>query len=306
MRIGLPGGGATVERMIEQAVEAEADGFSSLWYASAVGGDPLVAMALAGRATNTIELGTSVLQTYPCHPMLQANRVAAVVSAMGRGITLGIGPSHQPVIEGAFGLSYRRPGLHTEEYVRILAALLRGDPVDVDGEELSAHSAGRAVRPDAAVPLLVAALGPRLLRVAGEHSDGVILWMANAVAVESHVLPHLSRAAESAGRPAPRVVAGLPVAVHDDIEEARQTAAEQFAVYGQLPNYQRILAHGGIDTPARAAIVGPEEEVAAQVRALFDAGATDVWAAPFPVGEDRSGSRRRTRKLLKDLAGARR
>ena len=302
MRIGLPGGGATVERMIEQAVEAEADGFTSLWYASAVGGDPLVPMALAGRATSTIELGTSVLQTYPCHPMLQANRVASTVAAIGRGITLGVGPSHRPVIEGAFGMSYARPGLHTEEYVKVLAGLLRGDPVDLTGEEVSAHSAGRSVRPEATVPLLVAALGPRLLRVAGEYADGVILWMANAAAVETHVVPRLQKAAAGAGRPSPRVVAGLPVAVHDDVDEARQAGAEQFAGYGMLPNYQRILAAGGIAGPAEAVIVGTEDEVATGIRELFDAGATDVWAAPFPVGEDRAASRRRTRTLLKELA----
>ena len=302
MRIGLPGGGATIDRMIEQAVEAEADGFTSLWYASAVGGDPLVPMALAGRATSTIELGTSVLQTYPCHPLLQANRVAGTVAAIGRSITLGVGPSHQPVIEGGLGMSYARPGLHTEEYVKVLAALLRGDAVDFDGQEVSAHSAGRAVRPEAAVPLLVAALAPRLLRVAGEYADGVILWMANAAAIESHVVPRLHKAAAGAGRPAPRVVAGLPVAVHHDVDEARRAATEQFVVYGQLPNYQRILAEGGVRTPAEAVVVGNEDEVATQIRDLFAAGATDVWAAPFPVGDDRAGSRRRTRALLKELA----
>jgi len=119
MRIGLTGGGATVEKVVRQAQQAEADGFTSLWYASAVTGDPLVAIALAGRETARIELGTAVLQTYPCHPLLQANRVASVVDAMGRpGFTLGIGPSHEPVIESVFGYSYAHPGRHTEEYVR--------------------------------------------------------------------------------------------------------------------------------------------------------------------------------------------
>lgn len=304
MRIGLPGGGASVERMIEQAVQAEADGYTSLWYASAVGGDPLVAMTLAGRATSTIELGTSVLQSYPCHPLLQANRAAAVAAAMGRGFTLGIGPSHRPVIEGVYGMSYDRPGQHTEEYTMSLAALLRGEAVDLDGQELTVHSGGRGLRPEHPVPVLVAALGPRLLRVAGQHADGVILWMANATAIESHVVPRLSRAAAAAGRDASRVVAGLPVAVHDDVDEGRQAAAEQFAMYGQLPNYQRILAHGKVDGPADAVIVGPEDVVAAEIRALFEAGATDVWAAPFPVGADRSASRTRTRTLLKELAKA--
>jgi F420-dependent oxidoreductase-like protein len=301
VRIGLTGGGASVARMIDQAVEAEADGFSSLWYASAVGGDPMVAMALAGRATSTIELGTSVLQTYTCHPVLQANRAASLVSAIGRGFALGVGPSHRPVIEGAYGLSYDRPGLHTEEYVRVLSALLRSESVAFEGEELRVHG-GLGVKLEVPVTLLVAALGPRLLRAAGQWTDGVILWMANSIAVQSHVVPRLTRAADAAGREAPRVVAGLPVAVHDDRGEARAAAQEQFALYGQLPNYQRILAAGKVDGPADAVIVGNEESVTDQIRALFDAGTTDFWAAPFPVGADRSTSRQRTRALLSDLA----
>src|SRR6478672_13392102 len=148
MRIGLTGGGATVENVVRQAQQAEADGFTSLWYASAVTGDPLVAIALAGRETERIELGTAVLQTYPCHPLLQANRVASVVDAMGRpGLTLGIGPSHQPLIEGVYGYEYDHPGRNTEEYVRILAPLLRGEPVDVHGSDWSAHTTGRAIPP---------------------------------------------------------------------------------------------------------------------------------------------------------------
>src|SRR5712671_3831675 len=123
MRIGLTGGGATADRITQQAVEAEADGFTSLWYASAVFGDPLVAMTLAGRATTTIELGTSVLQTYTCHPVLQSNRAASAAAAMGRpGLTLGVGPSHRPVIEAGYGLSYDDVGAHTEEYLTVLTA----------------------------------------------------------------------------------------------------------------------------------------------------------------------------------------
>src|SRR3954469_13129086 len=130
MRIGLTGGAATADRIVQQAIDAEGDGFTSLWYASAVFGDPLAAMALAGRATTTIELGTSVLQTYTCHPVLQANRSASTAAAMGRpGRPLGVAPSHQPVIEDIYGLSYAGVGAHTEEYVTVLGALLRGEGV---------------------------------------------------------------------------------------------------------------------------------------------------------------------------------
>lgn len=303
MKIGLNGAASTIDRMVEQAVEAETDGFSSLWYASAIAGDPLVAIALAGRATSTLELGTAVLQTYTSHPVLMANRVAAVVAAMGRsGFTLGVGPSHEPVIEGSYGMSYANAGRHTEEYVTILAALLRGEAVEFHGEDFDVRLGAPAGTAEAPIPILVAALAPRLLRVAGAVADGTILWMANARAIATHVAPLITSAADAAGRAAPRIVAGLPVAVHDDVDEAREMAARQFAMYGTLPNYRRILDHGGADSPADAAIIGDETAVTAQIEAMFDAGTTDMWAAIFPVGDDRDASRRRTRELLRSLA----
>jgi F420-dependent oxidoreductase-like protein len=302
MRIGLTGGGSTVDKVVEQAKQAEADGFTSLWYASVVTGDPLVAMAIAGRETERIELGTAILQTYPCHPLLQANRVASVVDAMRRpGFTLGIGPSHEPLIRGVFGLSYDHPGRSTEEYVRILAALLRGEPVDVDGADWTVHTGGRAVAPQLPVPVLVSALGPRLLRVAGELADGTVLWMAPAKAIETHVAPKVVAAAAAAGRLAPRIVAGLPIAVHDDEAEARSAAVTYSTAYAGMANYQRILEIGDKTAPADAAIVGDERAVTSQLQALLDAGATDIWAAVFPVGEDKRASRQRTTDLLKSL-----
>jgi len=226
VRIGLTGGATSVDEIVRQAEQAEADGFSALWYASVVVGDPLVAMAIAGRQTSTIELGTAVLQTYPCHPLFQANRVASVVDAMGRpGFTLGIGPSHEPLVRGVYGLSYDHPGRSTEEYVRILTAVLRGEDVDLDGQDWTAHSAGRAVTASHSVPVLVSALGPRLLRVAGEVADGTVLWMASARAIETHVAPKVHTAASAAGRPSPRIVAGLPVAVHDDEDRDGRAAS---------------------------------------------------------------------------------
>jgi F420-dependent oxidoreductase-like protein len=291
--------------MIEQAQRAEADGFTSLWYASAVGGDPLVAIAMAGRATTSIELGTSVLQTYTAHPVLQANRAWSVADAMGRpGFTLGLGPSHRPPIEDAYGLSYAHPGRHTEEYIQVLTALLRGEMVHFEGEDFTVHAGAATSVERLPVPVLLAALAPRMLRVAGQLTEGTILWMGNEQAIESHVAPRLREAATAAGRPAPRIVAGLPVAVHDDADAARETAARVFAGYGELPNYRRILDIGGAPGPADAAIVGDEAAVTARIEALFAAGATDVWAAPFPVGDDRAASRARTRALLQELANA--
>ena len=305
MRIGLYGGAATPDKIVEQAQQAEADGFSSLWYASGVLGDPLVAMALAGRATSTIELGTAVLQTYPCHPLLQAPRAASVAAAMGRpGFPLGVGPSHESNVRGIYGMSYEHPGRNTEEYVRVLTALLRGEDLEFEGEDWTVRTQEGAVATTHPIPVLLSALSPRLLRVAGEYADGAVLWMATAAAIEEHVTPRITAAARAAGRPAPRIVAGLPLAVHDDVAEARAEVAAGAAMYADRPNYKRIMEVGRAGSAGEAAIVGDETAVEAQLRALFDAGATDVYVFVHPVGADRRASRQRSKDLLRKLATA--
>jgi F420-dependent oxidoreductase-like protein len=202
-------------------------------------------------------------------------------------------------------MSYDHPGRSTEEYIRILTGLLRGDAVDVDGQDWTVHSTGRMAAPTQPVPVLLSALGPRLLRIAGEVADGTILWMAPPKAIETHVAPRIRGAAAEAGRPAPRIVAGLPIAVHDDEGEARSSAADSSRVYAGMSNYQRILDIGGAAGPAEAAIVGNEKSVTNQLQGLLDAGATDIWAAVFAVGADREqrkASIRRTTDLLRELA----
>jgi F420-dependent oxidoreductase-like protein len=301
MRIGIGASAPSVDGIIEQAVDAEAAGFTTLWFASGgTAGDPLVAMALAGRATTTLELATGVLQTYPCHPVLMAERVASVVNAVGRSVTIGVGPSHAALVERSYGLAYDHPGRHTEEYLTILGPLLRGEKVRFEGTDLTGRSNPPAM---AAHPsLLLAALAPRLLRVAGTHTDGTVLWLATPRAVAEHIVPALHAAASAAGRPIPRVVAGLPVAVHDDVDEARAALVSQIGFYEALPNYRRLLDLGGAATMPDAAAIGDEATVTAHLRSLLDAGATDVWASVVAVGPDPAASIARTHALLADLA----
>lgn len=300
MKIGLSAGG-TLDRMVSQVQEAEADGFDSMWFAGGVGVDPLTVIALAGRETERIELGTSIIPTYPRHPVAMAQQAAGVQQAIGADaagrFTLGIGVSHQPAVEGMLGIPYDRPGKNMREYLSVLRPLLHEGKVAFDGEFYKVR-AQMAPQP---LPVLVAALAPVMLRAAGTLAEGTITWMANARAIESHVSPLLRQAAAGAGRDEPRIVVGLPVAVCDDEAEGRADAAKQFAGYGQLPNYQRILAHGGCEGPGDAAIIGDEASVTAQLQGLLDAGGTDVWAAIFPVGADRRASRERTRELLRSL-----
>lgn len=303
MKIGLSAGG-TFDRMVDQVKEAEAEGFDAMWFAGGIGGDPLTVIAVGGRATERIELGTSVIPTYPRHPVALAQEASSVAAAIGAEaasrFTLGIGVSHRPPVEDMLGIPYDRPGKNMREYLSVLRPLLHEGSVAFEGEFYKVRSQ-MAPPTGAPVPVLVAALAPVMLRAAGTLAEGTITWMANARAIESHVAPILRKAAADAGRAAPRIVVGLPVAVCDDEAEGRAEAAKQFAGYGTLPNYRRILDHGAAEGPGDAAIVGDEASVTQQLQGLLDAGGTDVWAAIFPVGGDRRASRDRTRTLLRSL-----
>lgn len=307
MRIGISGGAATIDRLLDQAVRAEEDGFAALWYAGASAHDPLAALPLIAKATSRIELGTSVVQTYPVHPVQMARLASVIAEIAGPDrFVLGLGPSHKPSIEGSYGIPYDHPARHTRAYIEILTALLRGEAVKSEGPDFTLSAQARQGGAPVAMQVMISALAPRMLRTAGELTAGTITWMANRQAIESHVAPLLAKAAANAGRDPStlRVVCGLPIAVCDDAAEAREAAARQFAGYGFLPNYQRILKAGDAEGPAAVAVVGTEDDVAAQLQAHVDAGVTDLWCAIFPVGTDRDGSRRRTRDLLKALANA--
>lgn len=301
MRIGISGGGA-FDRLAGQVEEAETDGLASMWFSGAIGVDPLVVIAGAGRESKAtkIELGTSVVQTYPCHPVLMAQRAAAVAAAIPGRFTLGLGVSHRAGIEGVYGIPYERPAAHMREFLSIVGPLLRGEKVDVTGDFYQVHAEPRT-QPASPTSILVAALAPVMLRVAAELADGTITWMTNRKAIETHIAPRLNKAATNAGRAAPRIVVGLPVAVCDE-KEGREAAAQQFAGYEKLPNYRRILDIGGAEGPSDVAVVGDEDAVANELSAVIQAGGTDIWAAIFPVGEDHKASRKRTRDLLRELA----
>lgn len=280
----------------DQIAQAEADGFSSGWLAHIFGIDALTALAVAG-ARSGIELGTAVVPTYPRHPAALAQQTLTVQESLGGRLALGIGLSHQIVIEGMFGYSFDKPARHMREYLDALLPLLREGRVDVTGDTISAHLTVTAPR-EHGTPVLLAALAPVMLRLAGAVADGTILWMTGHDTVVNHVVPKLTAAAADAGRPAPRVVCILPVAVTDDVAAARERAAKAFAVYGQLPSYRAMLDLEGAAGPADVAIVGDEDTVRGQITALGEAGVTDFVAAPFAGGNDAE----RTRELLVGLA----
>jgi 5,10-methylenetetrahydromethanopterin reductase len=299
MRIGISaaesGGERALGKLADQLRRAADDGFASAWMANIFGLDALTALAVAGSQVPGIELGTAVVPTYPRHPAVLAQQALTTALAVGPGrLALGIGLSHQIVIERMYGYSFDRPARHMREYLSVLLPLLDGTPASFDGDTLSAHI-GLSVPREGRVPVLLAALAPRMLSLAGQQTDGTVLWMTGPATVRDYVVPAISAAAEAAGRPSPRVVCILPVAVTDDPDAARASASEEFAIYGQLPSYRAMLDREGAGGPGDVALVGDEDAVAAQILALAEAGVTDFVAAEFARGQERE----RTRSLLK-------
>ena len=295
MNIGTTIGGRTVDDLVAATRAAADAGLQSAWSSQIFGLDALTALAIAGREVPGIALGTGVVPTYPRHPMMLAAQARTVQQASGGRLHLGIGLSHQVVIEGMLGMSFDKPLRHMREYLSILVPLCDGEPSNFSGETLT----GRVTLdvPCDPVPVLVAALGEKMLRLAGATTAGTMTWMTGPRTIDEHIAPTINAAAAEVGRPAPRVVVSLPVAVTDDPASARATAAELFAIYGTLPSYRAMLDREGVEGVADVAIVGDESEVRDRITALMDGGATEFVAAPF----DNLG---RTTALLAELAGS--
>ncbi len=300
MNIGIFGGVAgtgSIDDVIADVRSAHEHGFPSYWVPQIFGWDALTLLAVVGRETEGIELGTSVVPTYPRHPaMLAAQALTTQAAADGR-FTLGIGLSHQPVIEHMFGMDFAKPVRHLREYLDILMPLVSGEAVSADGETLSAHLALDIPDPQP-VPVMVAALGPQMLKLAGSRTAGTITWMTGPATISAHTKPALDAAAEAAGNPSARITCGLPVCVTSDVERTRERASKVYAIYGQLPSYRAMLDREGAEGPADIAIIGDEDHVAERIGALESAGVTDFAASEFASSDD---ERTRTRAVLRSL-----
>jgi 5,10-methylenetetrahydromethanopterin reductase len=300
MRIGTlqdePAGPEALNRLHDQLQRAADDGFASAWISNIFGLDALTALAVAGSRVPGIELGTAVVPTYPRHPAVLAQQALTVATALQGRLTLGIGLSHKIVIEDMYGYSFDRPARHMREYLSVLLPLLDGQQASFEGETLRAAIGLTTPRPER-VPVLLAALAPQMLRLAGQRTDGTVLWMTGQATVRDYVIPAINQAAQAAGRPSPRVVCALPVCVTDDPDGARARANRVFAIYGQLPSYRAMLDKEGAEQPGDIALAGDESTVAGQISALAEAGVTDFVAAEYARGDDAE----RTRALLKSL-----
>jgi 5,10-methylenetetrahydromethanopterin reductase len=291
MQIGVtlptPGQVLDLDTLLREFQRAEALGLHTAWMPNITSFDALTILALAGRQTRTLELGTFVVPTYPRHPAAMAQQALTTQVASGGRLVLGIGLSHRATIETRLGLDYSHPIRHMTEYLRCLAGLLAGEVVSFQGQEFRLDGYQLNVPGATPPPILVAALGPQMLRLAGRLAAGTAIWMGGPRYLAEHVIPTIVPAAREAGRPAPRVLVSVPVCVTDRPEAVRQAANVAFARYGQLPSYRAILDKEGAPNPADVALIGPEDVVRQQLDALAAAGATDFSAAVFaPPGED--------------------
>ena len=299
MLIGNFGGhtaGRTLDDIVADARAAEQDGFSTYALSQTFGFDTMGVLAIVAREVPRIDLATGVVPTYGRHPLTMAQQALTVQAASGGRFTLGIGLSHQVVIEGMFGLSFDKPLRHMREYLAALMPLLADGKAEVDGETISTHAAIDI--PDRTQPsVIVAALGPKMLELAGRVTDGTVTWMTGPATLASHVVPIITAAAERAGRPAPRVVASLPICVTNDADTVRERAAKDFQVYGFLPSYRAMLDREGAAGPADVAMVGDEATVTKELGRLADAGTTEFVASIIGNRDERT----ETRALLKSM-----
>lgn len=305
MRIGLNATGlvaqGSVQAFVEHARAAEADGFASYWVAEhPTGGlDALTVLTVVGQSVTSMELGTAVIPTYPRHPMVLAGQALTAQSAIDGRLTLGIGLSHQSMM-GELGLEDDKPIRHLRDYLSILVPLIEDGSVDYQGESLSCRAS--VFRPAERPPqVLVAALGPQTLQVAGARTAGTSLAWVGPKTVREHIVPRLGEAAEAAGRGAPRVLATLPICVTDDPAAIRSRITATAAMYAQLPSYQAMFEREGVSEPGELGLVGSEAQVEEQLAVLAAAGVTDYAASEFTPSPD---EREHTRALLKRLAAS--
>ena len=299
MRIGwFPLSAATtpsLDTVVDLVINAERRGYSTVWLQSR-GFDALTVFAVAGSRLRTIEVGTFVPPTYTRHPSVLAQQALSTQAAVGNRLALGIGLSHRVLMERGLGFDWSHPVRHMREYLSCLGPFLAGEAVTFHGQDFNIENYQIAALDAKPPSVLVAAIGPQMLKLTGQMADGTALWLGGAEYIRTSAVPVISEAAASAGRSAPRIVAGLPICVTDRAAEVRETAAATFERYGQLPSYRAALDKEGVGSPADVALIGNEREVSDGIHRLADAGATDLAAGIFtPSGEDEE----RTHALLK-------
>jgi 5,10-methylenetetrahydromethanopterin reductase len=294
MRIGTLLRGSRIQEIVECAESARAIGYSSVWITDGIGMDPLTTLAVVGRAVPGIELASGVVRTLARHPMALAQQALTVNAMTGGRLLLGIGPSHRRSMEQGWGLSFARPVATMQDYLSVLRPLLRDRQVAYTGDIYSAQGEFQIDSP-CPVPVLVGALGPRMLEVAGRMADGTVTFMTGSRTLIEFTCPTIRSAAAQVGRPSPRVVAVVAVSVSEDKEAAAQRALEVAGPMVNLPFYAAALEREG----GPALLSGTEAEIRTELGRLEEAGVTDF--VPTRIARRGSVEAERTEAFLEEL-----
>lgn len=297
-----------VKKLISDIEWADSAGLATAWMPQVPDDFDLLSMvALMASHSTRIELGTAVVPLQAQHPIALARQALSVHAISNGRLALGVGPSHHWIIRDMLGLPYDKPAAYTRDYLQVLNAAIAGPGVvDVENDTFTVHNP-TALAAETPLPVLVAALGPVMLQIAGEHADGTSLWMADEKAIGEHIAPKINKAAAEAGKPAPRIVAGIPVTLcaNSEIEEAKERANRILAEAETSPNYQRLLDRGDARTVGDLCAAGDEESILKRFKAFADAGVTDLSVRLLPIGDNRDeliASKYRTREVIAELA----
>ena len=273
----------TIEEIIRLVTAAEDAGLDSAWMANIFGFDAIMSMTLAARATKTIKVGTAVTPTYPRHPAAIAQQALTAAAASDDRFILGIGLSHKRNIEGVYGLSYDKPAKHMREYLDILIPLLAQQAINYEGAQYTTRGIKLEAPGAGPVPVVIAALGPVMLRLAGQFTDGTNTWMVGPKTMEGHIAKTLNAVAQEAGKLPPMIVGNFPVMVTNNPDAARNKIAEMLEIYGQLPSYRAMLDKEGYASPVDAALIGDEDTLRQRIGEIESSGVTDFCAAIYDL-----------------------
>lgn len=312
-RIGVSVTAADSNEALYIVENLERLGLAAAWLnsGSAGGADSLSVSAIAALRTQRIMLGTSITQTFPCHPIAVAQQALVLAQLAPDRFRLGLGTSGRAGTEQALGVNYRAPLAHLREYIRIEKSLLQEGSVDFSGRYYRAHA---SINSPVNVPVMAAALGAKAFQLCGEESDGAISSLCPSTYLRDVALPAMRLGAEMAERPVPPLVAQMPVCVHDDSNEARQAIRQRFAFFARAPFYQNMFIAAGFPEVSEGswsdpmidavAAYGDEDKVLVDLQRLFKIGASEVLVAPVAAGPDRTASIDRTLRLLVKAAAS--
>ncbi len=305
-RLGVAIAGPDAGTILARIGKAESLGVSAVWLTTGgVGLDGLTILGAAAAQTESILLGTSIIPTYPRHPLAVAQQVQVIAQLAPGRFRLGVGPSHLPTIEGMFGMDFGAPLTNLKEYLRVIKPLLQEGSVEFEGQQYRA----RATLPSPVdVPVMASALRSASFELCGAEADGAISWVCPPQYLRDVALPAIAAGARRADRPAPPLVAHVPVCVHEDPGEVREAVRAQAAMYPRLRLYQRMFSAAGYpeasdggwsDAMIEGVVAsGDESSVESRVRGLFEMGATEVLASLILAGQDQEASLDRALGLL--------